>query len=583
VGEVRLTLEAGLGIRWGVALEEAEARSGSLGIGEGPVQVWLDVRGAEEAGSSLALSNLDVPSVARLWHLVNATSSDITVHFVPANPAESPITATLSRKALSALLEQSETSAGLGPRTRTLSPPVYLRAFWGYPPHGREYGQLDWKLARLRHFSIVPRELANKARRADAPNNWAIVCTPNLPQRREVLEALEPLLQHRQGQVLELADGRRADVVDRFVSDLSKLSIDARPYHLLVLGDLDVISMEVQYFLQSFAAAGRLALKSPEDYGQYAEKVVRFDPASNDNAPPHLAFIASTLDDVNRTNVRELVDPLASAEDLPCATLILRQGRATKRRVLEVLRRLPEHSTVFISAHGFEQSRVGDHSLDDVLADQRAFQGALVLDDFPSERTLGSAEGLLSAQDTVDGPVAPGGVLLLHACYSGGTMIRDTMPEWINLPRDHLPPGRPFISALAQALLANPLGPVALYAHVNRSHQYHYFHPGASADRESFTYTQYHAMLKLLAGGDTIGLGRGSARSLTIQYMDQALTLSRQIESFLGHPLDNNAGGLSLADFEQAFVQYSFATCNFRNYLILGDPMSRVAPAPLVV
>ena len=80
------------------------------------------------------------------------------------------------------------------------------------------------------------------------------------------------------------------------------------------------------------------------------------------------------------------------------------------------------------------------------------------------------------------------------------------------------------------------------------------------------------------------GLGRERARTMTIRYMDQAMTTSHQVEWLTTGSCQH---GMEVAGwprkgvrpYEEAFMQYSLATCNFRNYLILGDPMARVIVA----
>jgi len=162
----------------------------------------------------------------------------------------------------------------------------------------------------------------------------------------------------------------------------------------------------------------------------------------------------------------------------------------------------------------------------------------------------------------------------LHACYSAGTAERDTLPEWIHIaapPR--LAPQRPFISRLCQAMLASPTGPIAVYGHINRSHQYAYFDPDGSG--EPLTRGHYRDLLMALIGGHAIALGRERARRMTIRYMYQARLISRQISSLLAKGVTEN-----VSDFERSFVQYSFGSCNFRSYIILGDPMVHLTQPP---
>jgi hypothetical protein len=143
-------------------------------------------------------------------------------------------------------------------------------------------------------------------------------------------------------------------------------------------------------------------------------------------------------------------------------------------------------------------------------------------------------------------------------------------------------PDRPFVSGLGRALLANPEGPLAVYGHVNRSHQANYY--DHETHDTSYAYRHYRDMLQALVSGDTVGLGRETCRRMTLEYMAQAMTLSYQIEWLLTGRTRGGSGigwpRKGVGAYERSFLQYSFGTCNFRNYLILGDPMVRLGASP---
>ncbi len=94
------------------------------------------------------------------------------------------------------------------------------------------------------------------------------------------------------------------------------------------------------------------------------------------------------------------------------------------------------------------------------------------MDDFTGDRPEEGA-GLLVAEDAAAGPFLPRGALLLDCCYSAGSVRQDTQPEWLFHPMpERLRPPEDFLSTFAKAALANPQGPLAVFGHVNRSHQY---------------------------------------------------------------------------------------------------------------
>jgi hypothetical protein len=415
----------------------------------------------------------------------------------------------------------------------------------------------------------MPKELFAKARDPTAAKNWAVVIPATLPRKQQIIAALSPLIEHRRGIIIELRDGHDPATIDEFNSRLDKTPIEDRPPFMLLVGNLDELSIEFQYFLQSFAAAGRLHFENVEDYVQYVDKVIRQEAALGTERPATV-FAATDTDDVAELNAEELVRPLATEFAVAGMPPILADGRVTKARLLELGCNLPERSILFLAAHGYESRRAAGHDLLILYTDQRKFQGAPILDDFTHERVLSSTDGMLCGSDLMRNvPFVPHGVVILHACYSAGTVDRDTLPEWIHVAApSRLEPERPFVSSLCQAMLASPSGPIAVYGHINRSHQYAYFDPDGSG--KSVTFRQYHDMLEALIRGDPIGLGRDRARRMTVRYMHQALLISQQIKT-----ADERMAGI-LPDWERAFVQYSFGSCNFRNYIIFGDPMARL-------
>jgi hypothetical protein len=525
-------------------------------------------------GSGRLVVDVSVRFLSQLRHALQREPGEVLpVGLGP--PETSPVMAGLEKAHLESIIGATEAFHDLGLHTRHFSPPVYLQYFWGHTPTGRPYGKLDLEIAHLARFNLMPKELHQKARDPRAEKLWAVVTPARLRERRAILAGLEPLIRHRGGNVLELSDGHDPSTVLEFAAQLSRMPIPERPYFLLLLGDLDELTIEFQYVLQSFSAAGRLHLARVEDYALYAEKVIRHETALEATRPT-IAFAASDTDEVAALNEEELVRPLATEFGTDEAQLM--NGRATKPRVLQLARTLPERSVLFLAAHGYECNWVAPSDPAAVYAEQEAFQGSPILDDFVDLRWPNVGDGLLCASDLAgDVPCAKGGVVILHACYSAGTVERDTLPEWIHLPAPpHHPPRHPFVSRLSQAMLASPTGPIAVYGHINRSHQYAWFDPDPRGASGSLTLHQYRDMLAALARGDPIGVGRDRARRMTVSYMSQALQIADQIKSLLGSER-RSGSSIDVEPFERSFVQYCFGSCNFRNYIILGDPLARVA------
>lgn len=533
------------------------------------VSVPLRIPFIDSDGSEYMMLDSKPETWARLWPFLGPLfdGGPIAV-LVLGDAEEEQLEGSLDPSKLEELLLASEREAGVEIKTNVVTPPLYVEAFWGPRPRGR----LDAMIGRLDNFNIMPEALLARARDRKTEANWAVLAPANLPDRAAVLEALQPLIALRGGMVMTLEDGHDARTIDEVCAGLANMPQEARPYYLLLLGDFPDVSMEAQYMLQSFAGLGRLCFQRPEDYRAYAEKVVASEEREEAG---DLLYIATDSDDVNQLNYQELVEPLARHPDLVEAGKVLARGRASKARSLSLLRAAPIGSIAFLTAHGHEYLSPLQRDPDTVFAEQRHWQGAPVMDDFEGD----VAEGLLGAGDAAAGSFLPGGVLILDCCYSAGTVQQDTQPEWLFHPMPaRLRPPEEFLSAFATAALANPDGPLAIFGHVNRSHQYAYFDP--SKTWPSMTFGVYLEMLHALLSGESIALGRETCRRMTVAYMAQCQVISYQIEQKLtgqnrGH-MGFTALSRPLSDYARSFVQYSFGTWNFRNYAILGDPMVRV-------
>jgi len=490
------------------------------------------------------------------------------------NSAGESLSVLIDREHLNDVLNSIAKTIYLGPVATGVFPPVFMQEFWG----PRSFGALDAHLAYLADMNIVPPALLEKAIDPFAKKNWAVVLSERHANNESIFNALQPLVELRQGEIIIFDDGPPGAAVDKFGLDVCNRAIEERPYYLMVVGDLDVISMESFYFLQSFGGVGRLPFNDPEDIKRYVNKVIEFEKLLTANSP-ELLFFGTDRDDTNTINFEGLVEPLHRNFAESGQTVSLTGwGTASKNEVLTKLKAAPEQSLAFMSAHGFEHLATDDESSPELKKDQQDFQGALILDDFIEARKIGTNQGLLSAQDVADQPILKWGIMLMHACYSGGTIERDTMPEWIHLPLpNRLLPNKSFTSALSKALLCNPEGPIALVGHINRSYQYNYYHPNTKGD--SVTQEAYYNMIDSLCNEHTIGYGREIFRARAYEYMSQLMTISHQIEiKRCGSCRHGIQGTVSkpIEVYEQAFMQYSFATCNYRNYVILGDPMIRL-------
>jgi hypothetical protein len=549
-----------------------------LTLAIGPPDFCLDFRLRHHLINDRVILPISYKIMSHLWGVAH-TGTILWKDCVFCNVDQETLNAVIDRDHVVEAFNTIASNIHPGPVATGFFPPIFMQEFWG----PRSYGTLDAHLAHLAEMNIVSPKLLEKAENLNASNNWAVVISEKYADDQEIRKALQPLIEHRQGEIIVLNGSHPGAAIDTFGMDVCNRPVEERPYYLLVVGDIDVISMESYYFLQSFGGTGRLPFNTAEEIERYVAKVIAAE-SSFTSEQADLMFIGTDRDDTNTENFEGLINPLHDRfADQEFPVSLMGWGKATKSEIKGKLSEAPNHSLAFISAHGYEflAEDTGDSS--NVLEMQRTYQGALILDDFIEESddafdSSSHQPGLLTASDVKDTPFLKNGILFMHACYSGGTITRDTMPEWIHLPlRNRQIPEVPFTSALSKALLLNPDGPIALLGHINRSYQYNYYHPSVQGD--SVTQDAYYMLIDRLCHGHTIGYGREIFRARAYEYMSQLMTISHQIEMKLhGSCRHGMRGTVSkpIEAYEQAFLQYSFATCNYRNYVILGDPMCRL-------
>lgn len=313
---------------------------------------------------------------------------------------------------------------------------------------------------------------------------WGIVY-PQGPEGERLLELIAPLRELRQeeqgGEVRTYAvpPGLDREAAHRWKNnhfDTENGQEHDRPRYLLILGDLDAVSLEFQQVLATNALVGRLVFPSEEGYRAYVQKVVRWArrPSDVDRAQP-LFYTARDHTDATRIGHYQLMVPsmgecqrLQREGRLPAAPPRHRieEGLGQDSAVARFLEfaRGAEPSVLFSLSHGLGHPKGGNwHSAEE----QRARQGALLLPD----------GGMLSAEHVATAPFLPGGIWFCFACFSGGTPEQSAYASWFQdlepresarvkaLMRPHK--DRPFIAALPQAALSNPEGPLAVLGHVD--------------------------------------------------------------------------------------------------------------------
>jgi hypothetical protein len=415
---------------------------------------------------------------------------------------------------------------------------------------------------------------------------WAVIAARGEAGDR-ALAAIRPLIDHRHAQQ---GDPPTIYRVDPDLDDMAALrwrdgvwraeSVpeDIRPRYLLILGDLDQVSLELQHALASCAFVGRLHCPTPAGYRDYAEKVVASETARPAERPHALFYTVQDGTAATGVGYADLVEPciamtsewaaagklaLASVDEVPYSdwspsAMLTQVGAATPAAMLSL-------------SHGLGAPRSGWRS----AAQQRALQGALSM----------GLEEPLAADAVREAAFLPGGVWLCVACFAAGTPRTSAFHSWISalaggddprvrevlrsLPASGEPP---FLAALPQTLLANPRGPLAVVGHVDLAWSYGFLDPHTLRSRAS---RMFSALRSVLAGS-RVGVGLDALMSAYRENNDD-LTARYQLQrdaQVRGEPDPVDPRRLG-----RLWMQRN----DLRGYILLGDPAARLAidpPAP---
>jgi hypothetical protein len=403
---------------------------------------------------------------------------------------------------------------------------------------------------------------------------WALLA-PKGPAGDRLLQHVEALRQKRredQGgapvREYRVAPGMSGIESSRWMRDefLRSASRERElPRYLLILGDFDQVSLELQQVLAERAFVGRLAFRREEDYSAYVEKVLRWErEPAGEQAGRVLFFTAGTPDGAMQTGRQKLVTPTweacreaAEMGDFTARALTRLEG-APDHLLAETA--TPGPDVLFTLSHGVGPPKKGWDS----LQHQQAHQGELMLDG--KER--------LTAGELAGRHFLPGGLWFCFACFGAGTPSRSVYLPWLQgLQQQGLPiqppafmslEGQsPFVAALPQAALANPRGPLAFMGHVDLAWSFSFQDMSGHSHAARFTSlvielmrgrragVAHHVLMKSAGGVNT---------ALRILEQEEVLGLSAP------HGLERGLLWLTWQDL--------------RAFVLLGDPAVRLPLAP---
>jgi hypothetical protein len=410
---------------------------------------------------------------------------------------------------------------------------------------------------------------------------WGLV-VPTGPLGQRLLERVHPLRQAREeeqcgaARVYEVAPGLDGPASLAWKTDVFRKSAPRGqlPRYLLILGDFDQVSLELQQVLATDAFVGRLAFAEEAAYAAYVEKVLRWErKPSREHAGRALFFAARDGTTATEAGREVLIEPVLRQcrEELELGELgawelarVEGSGAALRERAHMV-----GPDVLFTLSHG---AGVQGNGADSSLR-RRALQGALCLG--PQE--------LLTAAEVAGRPFLPGGFWLCFACFGAGTPSRSAYYPWLqslweagastyrpeyllaSLPGEGEPP---FVAALPQAVLANPEGPLAFIGHVDLAWSYSFQDSRGRGREERFT-----PVIAELLRGHRAGIAHHSLMSAAGEVLMHLAICQHEHASLA-------ARGGKLPPDPVKLGSLWMTWQDLRAFVLLGDPAVRL-PMPL--
>lgn len=429
-----------------------------------------------------------------------------------------------------------------------------------------------------------------------ARQRWAVIA-PEGEVGDRLLELIEPLRQRRKEQqdgveplVYRVPPNMGPDAVTAWLEgeywDRVGREPEALPRYLLVLGDPQLVSWDLQQLAAADSYVGRLAFDADEDYEAYVAKVLQWERAAPEEEARAIFYAAHDGTPAMLEGYEHLLRPSIErarrrkAEGHFAASEIVEIGAGETRRptadqlsargalVLEEAARA-RAGLLFTVSHGAGAPCEGWRS----AADQRAYQGAMVLNR-GGER--------LTAEDVRSRTFLPGGAWFFFACFGAGTPKQSAYHYWLNelhriglsnsaddvlstLPKENEPP---FVAALPKAALANPSGPLAVLGHVDLAWSWSFLEydlspaPGPPRSRVE----RFDGMLRALVNGHRVGFAHHAlARSFR--------SLNTGLSSLNSVRLRDNIDNSTKARQAGLWMQRE----DLGAHVLLGDPAARLA------
>lgn len=425
---------------------------------------------------------------------------------------------------------------------------------------------------------------------------WGVVI-PDSDAGKERLQWIRPLTELRRRQcgagdieVLRAPPGQSARDARQWRAEYEAMHPLRRPGYLLLLGDLDEISLALQQELMVSACVGRLCFTTPEGtpdragYEAYCAKICDMEAAQQSwSDEARLLFYASRdgSDAVN-TGYMDLIRRcyLDARQDqgLPIEDFRIFGSAAdhqwytgdehaeARERTLLYWAEMRQPAVLLSMSHG---AGLGDP------VEQRLRQGAVVLGEAAGKRRTEVLDHGFFARRFL-----PSGFWFLKACFGAGTPTVSAYQRWIEVLSQrglyqgnlrvlsaYLAPTRPFVARLPQVALAHPEGPLGVLGHVDLAWTFGYQgldeSDGHSVRAE---HGPYYDVVRAIVKGSRFGLAVASLSEKVQTLGTHLATLYR----------DSDAAG-KLDDATLALRAWLWMrTLDLGGYILLGDPAAQV-------
>jgi hypothetical protein len=404
---------------------------------------------------------------------------------------------------------------------------------------------------------------------------WGVV-VPQGPQGEHLLKLTQPLRDKREkdqggapARVYRVSPGMNAPTAVRWKRQVFRNEHEEEeelPRYLLILGDLNQVSLELQHVLCTDAYVGRLAFDSDTGYETYVSKVLRWEGAQAKASQSRiLLYTAQDGSDATRQGHEDLILPCLDAcrsHTATANTLPLEDKGSPPGKVLQTRAADSAPSLLLSVSHGIGRPQSGWPS----ATHRRALQGALAL----------PGQARLTGEELTSGAFLPGGVWFCFACFSAGTPTHSLYTPWVrelaqtspsmarvlaSLPQ--LPDEEPFIASLPKAALANPEGPLAVMGHVDLAWTLSFRAQGQR------THSRFFRVLRALAQGSRAG---PSLMELLRFFSETNMALTAREE----HAAREVERGRKVFASAQEHAYLWLQRQDLMGFILLGDPAVRL-------